>query len=86
MSTTIMEEQLLAALTSERALQDAGCRAARRAGGGVEVSCGSQDLGSWQWTGGRFTFSPTAAGEPERRVETVAEAVRHTIGIARSRS
>ena len=82
MSTTIMEEQLHAALAGESALRDLGCAAERHPSGGVAVKVGQTDVGTWEWRGGLFIFTPAMPGRREHRVETVAEAVRLTQAIA----
>lgn len=82
MSTTIMEEQLLAALKEDRPLAQLGCSATRRQNGGILVSRGTAALGVWEWRGGFFVLTLAVPGAPAQRVETVAEAVRHTLTVA----
>ena len=71
----IMEDQLRAALVSDRRL--AGVREPRtRAEGGIAIERPGAREWLWRWIDGEFQLS--IADSPVVAVETVAEAVRYT--------
>ncbi|MEZ5815526.1 MAG: hypothetical protein R3D44_00405 [Hyphomicrobiaceae bacterium] len=77
MATAIMEGQLRAALEADRELGQRGCHVVPRRPNGVAIERGVAELGVWYWKNGQFELS-IAGDHAVVRVDTVAEAVRHT--------
>ena len=77
MAIEIMEAQLRAALDTNARFVEKTCHTRFVDPSGVAIECGSNGVGIWHWTNGRFEFHVDGDG-PVVAVDTVAEAVRYT--------
>jgi hypothetical protein len=78
MSTTIMEAELIAALSGDPALAQAGIAIVAAAPNGVRLLRHGVALADWRWRNGVFELLLPDNDEPVCTSETLAEALRHS--------
>ncbi len=79
-SSSIMEVQLIRSLQAEPELQKRGCGVAATSEG-ILISPAGRNRGVWTWRNGTFAYTPQGFTAPTVEVETVAEAVQHTVQV-----
>jgi hypothetical protein len=78
MSTTIMEAELIEALSGDPALAYAGVSTVAAAPNGVRLLRHGVALAVWRWRNGVFELMLPTSDEPVCTSETIAEALRHS--------